>query len=51
VVLYTIALAHDLQAECIKGNCVTPRFTSTALDEFRSGGKIAEQAAKILAQW
>jgi NAD(P)-dependent dehydrogenase (short-subunit alcohol dehydrogenase family) len=48
---YTIALAHELQAEGIKVNCVTPGFTSTALNGFRSGGKTAEQAAEILAQW
>ncbi|KAJ7334317.1 hypothetical protein DFH08DRAFT_707555 [Mycena albidolilacea] len=48
---YTIALARELQAEGIKVNCVTPGFTSTALNEFRSGGKTAEQAAEILAQW
>ncbi|KAF8211160.1 oxidoreductase [Mycena galopus ATCC 62051] len=48
---YTIALARELQAEGIKVNCVTPGFTSTALNDFREGGKTAEQAAEVLLKW
>ncbi|KAJ7886308.1 hypothetical protein B0H13DRAFT_2535032 [Mycena leptocephala] len=48
---YTIALAHELKAEGIKVNCVTPGFTSTALNGFKSGAKTAEQAAEVLLEW
>ena len=48
---YTIALAHELQAEGIKVNCVTPGFTSTKLNGFQPGGKTAKQGAEILLPW
>ncbi|KAJ6571573.1 oxidoreductase [Mycena capillaripes] len=48
---YTIALAYELKAEGIKVTCVTPGFTSTALNGFKTGGKTAEQAAQVLVDW
>ncbi|KAJ7882627.1 hypothetical protein B0H14DRAFT_3433418 [Mycena olivaceomarginata] len=43
---YTIALAHELKAEGIKVNAVTPGFTTTRLNGFAPGGKTPEQGAQ-----
>ncbi|KAJ7816064.1 hypothetical protein B0H14DRAFT_1397646 [Mycena olivaceomarginata] len=48
---YTIALAHELKAEGIKVNAVTPGFTTTRLNGFAPGGKTPEQGAQTLAEW
>ncbi|KAJ7117978.1 hypothetical protein C8R43DRAFT_1036577 [Mycena crocata] len=48
---YTIALARELQGEGIKVNCLTPGFTTTALNGFREGGKTPEQGAEMMVEW
>lgn len=48
---YTIALAHELKADKIKVNAVTPGFTTTKLNGYRPGGKTSAQGAEILAPW
>jgi NAD(P)-dependent dehydrogenase (short-subunit alcohol dehydrogenase family) len=48
---YTIALAHELKAENIKVNAVTPGFTSTKLNFFGQGGKSTRAGAEILVPW
>ncbi|KAF8895242.1 hypothetical protein BD779DRAFT_1498351 [Infundibulicybe gibba] len=48
---YTIALAHELKAENIKVNAVTPGYTSTKLNGFGEGGKSVEDGAKALLPW
>ncbi|KAJ7274855.1 hypothetical protein C8J57DRAFT_1466747 [Mycena rebaudengoi] len=48
---YTIALAHELEAEGIKVNCATPGFTTTKLNGYAEGGKTAEQGAEMLLEW
>ncbi|KAF7308991.1 hypothetical protein MKEN_01100000 [Mycena kentingensis (nom. inval.)] len=50
---YTIALAHELSAEGIKVNAVTPGFTSTKLTGFGAAGgaKTSTQGAEIILPW
>jgi len=48
---YTIALAHELRAEGIKVNAVTPGFTSSKLNGFREGGKSLQAGAEVLLPW
>ncbi|KAJ7120592.1 hypothetical protein C8R43DRAFT_1151487 [Mycena crocata] len=48
---YTIALARELQGEGIKVNCLTPGFTTTALNGFAAGGKTPEQGAEMMVEW
>ncbi|KIK62805.1 hypothetical protein GYMLUDRAFT_197906 [Collybiopsis luxurians FD-317 M1] len=48
---YIIALAHELSAEGIRVNAVTPGFTTTKLNGYATGGKTTEQAAELLGEW
>ena len=46
---YTIALSHELKAEGIKVNAVTPGLTSTKLSTYV--GKTARAGAEVLLPW
>ena len=48
---YTIGLAHELRAEGIRVNCVSPGLTSTKLNDFSSRGKTAKDGAMVLLPW
>ncbi|KAJ7086828.1 hypothetical protein B0H15DRAFT_886667 [Mycena belliarum] len=48
---YTVALAHELAAEHIRVNAITPGFTTTKLNGFAPGGKTPEQGALMMVKW
>ncbi|KAJ7149455.1 hypothetical protein C8R43DRAFT_951937 [Mycena crocata] len=54
---WSIALARELKEEAEKGkgnvkvNCLTPGFTTTALNGFAPGGKTAEEGARMMVPW
>ncbi|KAJ7086821.1 hypothetical protein B0H15DRAFT_886654 [Mycena belliarum] len=48
---YTVALAHELAAEHVRVNAITPGFTTTKLNGFMPGGKTPEQGAQMMVEW
>ncbi|KAK1231728.1 hypothetical protein PQX77_005137 [Marasmius sp. AFHP31] len=49
--MYSIGLADELKEVKIRVNCVSPGFTSTALNGFREGGRTPEEGAQVLVNW
>ncbi|KAF5319968.1 hypothetical protein D9611_011086 [Ephemerocybe angulata] len=48
---YTINLAHELKADGIKVNVITPGYTATKINGYAPTGKTSTQGAAILVPW